>query len=82
MALPTYTSDQMDALARVLAEAALNELINEISTREILEERAEEMKKASEHDFGRPQINLSNTTGDQQHGDVTPREACLATEDS
>jgi hypothetical protein len=43
------------------------------------EERAEEMKKASEHDFGRPQINI--TTG-KQHGDTTSREACLATEDS
>lgn len=69
----------MDALARVLAEAALNELINEISTREILDERAAEMKRASEHDFGRPQINI--TTG-KQHGDTTSREACLATEDS
>jgi hypothetical protein len=44
MASPPYTSDQMDALARILAEAALSELLNEISTREISEEQAAETK--------------------------------------
>jgi len=69
MAVPAHLEGFIEIIAKTIA-------------REILDERAAKMKKASEHDFERPRINTSITTGDQQYGDVTPPEACVATKDS
>jgi intergrase/recombinase len=75
MASPTYTSDQMDALARILAEAALNELINEISTREIIdEEQVAEMKKPLGHDSERPSTLNTTKSGTQRANGKPPTD--------
>ena len=50
MAMPAHLKGFVEIIAKAIA-------------REILDERAAEMKRASEHDFGRPLIDANDTDG-------------------